>query len=138
MIDVGSIHRSMFETVNNGDMSTLREMYHPDYVYRGPDGQTGDADAGVAVAESYKSAFPDLELSVVHQYTPEETTSIVEINAKGTHRGELNGIPPTGRTLDLVGCNVIEVADGKIIREREYYDSASVMIQLGVLEPPND
>lgn len=53
--------------------------------------------------------------------------------ATGTHLGELQGIAPTGRTVTARVCNVIEVKDGKIWREREYYDALSLMQQLGVI-----
>lgn len=136
MADVASIHREMFDVVQLRDFSRLRDLYHPEYRYRGPDGEQGDADAGVAVAETYVTAFPDLTFSVDHQYTPDDTTSVIELTARGTHQGELEGVAPTGRTVQLVACNVIEVADGKIRREREYFDTMSLLTQLGVVEHP--
>lgn len=136
MADAASIHREMFDVVQRGDLHRLRELYHQDYSYRGADGATGDAEAGAAVAETYRAAFPDLTFTIAHQHTPSEHVSIIEMVARGTHEGELQGIAPTGRSVEVVGCNVVEVADGKIIREREYYDAMSLMVQLGVVEPP--
>jgi steroid delta-isomerase-like uncharacterized protein len=136
MADVASIHREMFDVVQHRDLTRLRDLYHSEYTYRGPDGEQGDTEAGVAVAEAYLSAFPDLAFTVEHQFTPDETTSVIELTARGTHQGELEGIAPTGRAIELVGCNVIEVVDGKIRREREYFDSMSLMVQLGVIEAP--
>lgn len=54
---------------------------------------------------------------------------------RGTHQGELDGIAATGRSIQLHGCNVIEVADGRIVREREYFDTMALMAQLGVTDP---
>lgn len=136
MADVASIHREMFDVVQHRDVTRLRDLYHAEYTYRGPDGEQGDAEAGVAIAETYLTAFPDLTFTVEHQFIPDETTSVIELTARGTHQGELEGIAPTGKPVQLVGCNVIEVADGKIRREREYFDTMSLMVQLGVVESP--
>lgn len=132
MADVASIHREMFDAVQRHDFVRLRELYHPDYRYRGTDGQVADAEAGLAVAEVYTSAFPDLAFSIDHQFTPSESVSIIEMTATGTHQGELEGIAPTGREIEMCGCNVIEIADGKIVAEREYFDTLAMMTQLGV------
>ncbi|HUF32525.1 MAG TPA: ester cyclase [Acidimicrobiales bacterium] len=136
MADVASIHREMFDVIHHRDFTRLRDLYHPEYTYRGPDGEQGDAEAGAAVAETYLSAFPDLAFTIDHQFSPNESTSVIEMTARGTHQGELEGIAPTGKTVEMLGCNVIEIADGKILREREYFDSMALMVQLGVMEPP--
>jgi predicted ester cyclase len=57
---------------------------------------------------------------------------VIEFTASGTQTGELSGIPPTGRSVSADVCNVVEVRDGKIYREREYYDVMGLMQQLGV------
>ena len=44
----------------------------------------------------------------------------------------LMGLAPTGRKVAIPVCNVIEVRDGKVYAEREYFDSANLMAQLGV------
>ena len=59
---------------------------------------------------------------------------MLEIVARGTHTGPLDGIPPTGRRAEVVGCNVVEIRDGKIHRERDYYDTMALMQQLGLAE----
>ncbi len=128
-----SLHRQMFSTVENRDFAALRELYHPDYTYTGGDGvEQKGADAGVAVAETYTAAFPDLTFEYRHQFAVDEVTSVIEFTARGTHQGALDDIPPTGKSVELVVCNVVETRDGKIHREREYYDTLAVLTQLGV------
>ena len=43
-------------------------------------------------------------------------------------------MPPTGRSGEVVACNVVEVRDGRIIREREYFDAFAIMSQLGLAD----
>jgi carboxymethylenebutenolidase len=45
------------------------------------------------------------------------------------------GVEPTGRRLEIATVVVVEFRDGKISAERIYWDQASVLVQLGLLEP---
>jgi steroid delta-isomerase-like uncharacterized protein len=134
MADAASLQSAMFEAVRTRDFTRLRELYHPGYVYMSGDGveQIGP-DCGVAVAESYTTAFPDLSFEVRGQYAPSADVAIMEFTGVGTHEGPLGDIPPTGKRVRVLACNVVEARDGRIFREREYYDSLDVMQQLGVV-----
>jgi len=72
---------------------------------------------------------PSLDVQHVHSAGD---TAIVEFIGKGTHRGDLAGIAPTGRRMELPVVTVLEIRDGKIHTEREYFDSGYMMQQLGV------
>ncbi len=137
MTDAATIQREMFSAIERRDLDALRALYHPDYVYTGTDGvERAGADAGVAVAEMFTTAFPDLSFEVRAVHAPSDEVAVLEIIARGTHTGPLDDLPPTGRQLEGVGCNVVEVRDGKIHRERDYYDTLALMRQLGVAERP--
>jgi steroid delta-isomerase-like uncharacterized protein len=132
MADAASIHVEMVETVQARDVDRLRDLYHLDYSYWGADGTTGGADVGLAVAEMYATAFPDLTLTIDHQ-TSCGDVSVVEFTARGTHLADLDGLPATGKSVEVPVCNIIEVKDGKILREREYFNALAMMQQLGVI-----
>ena len=132
MADAASIHLEAVEAVATRNFDRLRELYHPDYQYTSSDGTTGGIDAGVAVAETYTAAFPDLTMTVAHQISCGDE-SVVEILARGTQQGDLPGVPATGRAVEVTVCNIVEVKDGQIIRERDYFDALSMMQQLGVI-----
>ncbi|QKT02792.1 ester cyclase [Ectothiorhodospiraceae bacterium 2226] len=88
--------------------------------------------AVLAVVETFTTAFPDLAIEIRHQHLPSQSVSIVEYVFAGTHRGDLEGIPPTGRRMEVVACSVVEVREGRIGWERDYYDTLALMEQLGV------
>lgn len=135
MTDVGSIHRQMLDVVAARDLDGLRALYHPDYSYEGSDGvEHKGADAGIEVASMYLDAFSDLHFEVRHQLQCGEHVSVLEFTGRGTHDGELEGIAPTGRSVEIPVCNVVEIADGKILREREYFDATVMLRQLGVMD----
>jgi len=46
----------------------------------------------------------------------------------------LPGVPPTGRRVELAVVVVVQFEDGKIVGERIYWDQASVLVQVGLLD----
>ena len=42
-------------------------------------------------------------------------------------------IPPTGKSVTLKLCDVLELADGKVKSQRSYLDTGSMMAQLGLI-----
>ena len=136
MANASEIHRRCMDSWNRRDWDTMRSLFHPDYKYMGGDGkELSGPDAGLKVAKTYASAFPDGKMEIKN-VTEAGNTSVTEFVARGTHKGDLNGIAPTNKSIQIHVCNVIEVRDGKIYREREYFDALTMMIQLGVVQPP--
>jgi steroid delta-isomerase-like uncharacterized protein len=79
------------------------------------------------------AAFPDFQFSV-EQSVASPQMAAVQWRATGTFRGApFQGIEPTGRRVDIRGCDCIEVEDGKIVRNTAYYDGAAFARGLGML-----
>ena len=133
MATIETIHREMYDAWNRRDFEAIRALLHPGYTYTGGDGKemTGGPDMGIAVAQMYAAAFPDGKIEL-KQISIAGDLSVTEFVARGTHGGPLMDIPPTGRPVAIHVCNVVEVRDGKIYREREYMDMLSMLTQLGV------
>jgi steroid delta-isomerase-like uncharacterized protein len=135
MTDVAELHRAIYETINARDLGRLREIYHADCVYVTGDGvEQRGVDAVLHAVTTFTGAFPDLTIDVRRQHLAGDDVSIVEYAFAGTHRGELEGIPATGRAIEVVACSVVEVRDGRIVEERDYYDTMTLMTQLGVAD----
>jgi len=47
----------------------------------------------------------------------------------------LPGIAPTGRTVEVPLVAIVQFRDGKLVHEHIYWDQASVLVQLGLLDP---
>jgi steroid delta-isomerase-like uncharacterized protein len=79
------------------------------------------------------AAFPDMEF-VVERMTAAASVVAVEWRARGTFRGApFQGIEPTGKRIEVRGCDCVEVEDGKIVRNTAYYDGAAFARGLGLL-----
>jgi steroid delta-isomerase-like uncharacterized protein len=131
------IHSQMADAWNRRDFNRVRSMVHPDYTFTGGDGKEigGGPDVAVGMGQMYATAFPDGELTVKRVYAQGDT-AIAEMVGRGTHRGNFMGIPGTGRRVEITICNVVELRDGKIYREREYMDALSMLTQIGVTTMP--
>lgn len=95
-------------------------------VYRGVDEIRGFLTALIA-------AIPDMEMTVT-RVTANEKVAAVEWRATGTFSGEaFEGIDPTGSPVQLRGTDVLEVEDGRIVRNTVYYDGMEFARAVGML-----
>lgn len=94
------------------------------------------------VRRFYSSYFlpaqpPDTEAELVAR-TVGEDRIVDELLHKFTHTIEmpwiLPGVPPTGRRVEIAVVAVVQFEDGKISGERIYWDQASVLAQVGLLD----
>lgn len=132
MNDAGRMMRRYIDAVTRRDFAAIRQLLHPQYSYTGGNGRRQEgAEAAVAMAQTYTAAFPDLHFDIQAGHDVGDSVAVTEFIIHATHQGELMGIAPTGRSVTIPVCNVIEVRDGKIYAEREYFDFAHVLQQLG-------
>ena len=97
-------------------------------VFQGPTGFK-------AFVQGWLTAFPDARVEIQQQVASEDAV-VTEFVARGTHQGPLasphGSIPPTGRKLDMRFCEVMRLANGKVTEGRVYYDTTTLLRQLGV------
>jgi steroid delta-isomerase-like uncharacterized protein len=85
------------------------------------------------------AAMPDWKLEIENTVEDGERQVVVQWHATATFDGApFLGIEPTGRRLDIRGCDVIVVDDDfKVVTNTVYYDGAEFARQVGLL-PPRD
>lgn len=123
--------------VNSGDQETIAkaidELVAPDVLFHAPVpmGVTG-AEALKRVWEVLLRAYPDIHVAVEERIT--EGDRIMSRNTvTGTHRGEYQGLPPTGRTVTYNEIFIFRFADGRITEIRGIVDVLAQLRQLGAL-----
>jgi steroid delta-isomerase-like uncharacterized protein len=62
--------------------------------------------------------------------------TIARFQARGTHDGPLGDLPATGKLLDMPLCELLRWRDGKAVEGALYYDSTTLMVQLGHMDAP--
>ncbi|WP_310723388.1 ester cyclase [Streptomyces sp. N2A] len=123
--------------VNSGDLEVISkaidEFVAPDLVFHAPVpmGATG-AEALKGVWEVLLRAFPDLHVTV--EETIAEGDKVVSRNTvTGTHRGEYQGLRPTGKTVSYSEIFIFRFVGGRIAEIRGVVDVLAQLRQLGAL-----
>ena len=83
-------------------------------------------------ALTFRSAFPDW-FSTVEAMVAEEDCVAERWTGRGTHRGEFQGIAPTGRQVTVPGFVFYRLTSGKITEFRGLFDVLALMQQLGAI-----
>jgi steroid delta-isomerase-like uncharacterized protein len=129
------IRRFVNEVLNEGDYSAMRELVHADYVYRSPDQELHGADALEELLTAYRTGLPDMSTSVDDLVVSGDKV-VISITLTGMHKGNLMGIPATGRRLAVHGMVLSRLEDGRIVEEWEVLDTLGMYQQLGVISHP--
>ena len=125
--------REHMESENRREFDvTLRTFAHPRYELIA----TGEVYDGEEAVRSYyaasRAAFPDQrnEVRTLHHA---DNAVVVEFDLMGTHRGPLRGIPPSGREFTCRMVALFRFEGDRIVCERVYFDSATILGQLGII-----
>jgi predicted ester cyclase len=81
---------------------------------------------------AYLTAFPDGRMAIEAQVAEGDTVATL-ITFRGTQRGDLRGIPATGKVVELSGILWSRVLEGVIVEHREEYNLLGLMQQLDAM-----
>jgi len=109
----------------------LDELQAQNVVYHGTSMAMNGLEEYKKVYGVFASAFQDTQLSI-ESVMADGDKVITQVKLRGTHKGDFEGIPPTGNTLTLTAFTVFRLVDGKIVEEWEILDELGMMIQLGM------
>jgi len=133
--------RHEFETRSTDD--TLATMVEDAYVDHVPvlTGGCGKAELRDFYATHFIPRMPPGMEMVPISRTIGSDQLVDEMVIKFTHNVELDwmlpGVAPTGRRVEVALVVVVRFRDGKLAHEHIYWDQASVLVQLGLLDPNN-
>jgi steroid delta-isomerase-like uncharacterized protein len=78
-------------------------------------------------------AFPDLRIERTGERILSGGYACLPWRMLGTHRGDLAGLPASGRFATVHGIHYVELVDGRVRRARGFYDLYELGVQLGLL-----
>jgi steroid delta-isomerase-like uncharacterized protein len=127
-----SVIREHMDSENRLDFAaTIATFDHPRYELIGT-GQIFDgADEVMGYYSSSRAAFAD-QRNEIHSLRHADDAVVVEFDLLGTHTGDFLGIPPTGKSFRARMAAIFEFADDRITCERIYFDSGTILRQLGI------
>jgi steroid delta-isomerase-like uncharacterized protein len=130
--------RRVFEELSGQSLHFVDEVLVPNYVHHDPslppDMQRGRDNYRNGIAMFY-SAFPDLTCTIQDQIA-EGDKVVTRLGWKATHKGELMGIPATGKKVEFSMIAIHRIANGKIEEGWVNFDAMGMMQQLRVIPEP--
>jgi steroid delta-isomerase-like uncharacterized protein len=130
--------RSLYENFNAGNVEKSTELIADDGEWVDvPSGATFKGPKGyVDFWNGWKTAFPDGKVEITNVVCQGDVV-MTEFTGHGTQTGPFTGakgtVPASGKKVELKCLEVMQCRDGKIVRGRMYYDSGTLMKQIGAM-----
>jgi steroid delta-isomerase-like uncharacterized protein len=116
------------------DLGRLLPLFTDDVVYE--DVTLSAVNRGQAelkaFAEGFLAGFPDVTFELRSSFA-DGTGGSAEWVMRGTHKGDLPGMPATGKRIEVRGASIFEFAGDRIRRCSDYWDMVTFLKQLGLM-----
>lgn len=130
--------RFLDDVFTKGHLDVADEIIAPNHVAKGPGAPPGlppGPEGSKMLVKMYRNAFPDVKFTIDAQVAQGDTV-VTRWTARGTHKGELTGISPTGKIATVTGTAVDRIVNGKIVESWSIFDQLGMLQQLGVMSAP--
>ena len=133
-MDHAATMRRMYDLINAGDVDGFGELLADDFVdHEELPGLAPTREGVKAFFRMYMEAFPDLRM-VVEDVVASGEKVVARVRTTGTHRGELMGLPATGKTVDVPLIDIVRFGDDGLASEHwGVFDTMTMMQQLGAV-----
>ncbi len=115
---------------NRRNFGAMEELFAPDYVLHHPGRDVEGLENARQHLARFCEAFPDLTIAI-EDLIADDDKVVVRLKLRGTHQGELLGIPPTARRVEIGVVTITRVEGDKVAEQWEVYDSLDLLRQLG-------
>jgi len=128
------VRRAIEEIWNQGNYDKVEEFVAPDFVIHSstPDKEIHGPEGTAQFFIQLREAFPDIHFTIEDQIA-EEDRVVTHWTAQGTHKGEFNGIPPTGKQVKVTAIDIDRVVNGKVVECWTNMDELGLLQQLGAI-----
>jgi steroid delta-isomerase-like uncharacterized protein len=124
------------EVAAGGQLDVIDELTTPDFLDHDPAPDQGPGPAGFkAFWGAFRTAFPDLQVSVDQMVADEDNVAIA-YRAAGTHQGDFLGVAGTGKPFEARGVQITKFVNGKMAERWGSSDVLGIMQQVGAIAPP--
>jgi len=133
-MDHSATMRSSYDRINVGDIEGFGALLADDFVeHEETPGFPPTKEGVLQFFRMYRAAFPDLRMDAEDVLASGDKT-VARVRATGTQQGELMGIPPAGKHVDVQLIDIMRFDDAGLVCEHwGVVDMMSMMQQLGVV-----
>lgn len=128
--------RFFLELCGRDDAAGYSAVFAPDYRHhdvadketdiRGPDGIR-------SLALEYRKGFPDFAFTIEEQVA-ENDRVVTRWSWKGTNTGEMRGMAPSGKKVEMAGTTTLRFENGKVAEGWWHWDVLGMLSQIGAVE----
>jgi steroid delta-isomerase-like uncharacterized protein len=126
-----TIARRVYEIISTGDFERTREIVDQD----APDNELLSNDPPAKLIDTFKDTFaearegfPDLSITV-EDVMAEGDRVAARVTMRGTHRGEFQGIAPTGKRVEVKAIDMFRISNGKIVEHWGHADDPTSFLR---------
>lgn len=131
-----AISRQWREEFDGKNWAVLDEFISPDVVMHfAGNPEPMDREGMEQMLGMFYLAFPDLHTTFEDQIADGDKVTL-RLTFRGTHQGEFQGIPPTGKEIEIAAIVIDRIVDGKMVEHWSNMDNLGLMQQLGVIPAP--
>jgi steroid delta-isomerase-like uncharacterized protein len=132
------VRRYIEEVYDQRKLEVVEEIFAPDFTLHDPDMPgAGSGPEGIKrIVENAVGAFPDLRVTLEDELSSGEKV-VTRFTFRGTHQGELMGLAPTGKRIDVTTIGIWRVAEGKIKEAWLVFDVLGMLQQIGAVPQPS-
>lgn len=128
-----AISRKWREELEKNNWDALDEFIAPDVVMHfAGNPEPLDREGMKQMLGMFYTAFPDLHTTFEDQIAEGDKVTL-RLTFRGTHQGEFQGIPPTGKAIAIEAIVVDRMVDGKMVEHWSNMDNLGLMQQLGAI-----
>jgi predicted ester cyclase len=127
--------RYVEEGDNKGNLAVVDELFAPNYILHFPPNPPLDREGLKHAMTVLRTAFPDLH-STIEDQIAEGNTVVGRRTVRGTHEGDFQGIPPTGKQVTIPAISLMHLEGGQVVEQWALLDLMGLMQQLGVAPGP--
>ena len=120
----------------SGDLNTVDQILAPNWVNHDPSMPPLQGYEGFKqLTMLFRSAFPGFHTEIEDMLAEGDKVA-ARFRLRGTNTGSFQGMPPTGKAVDVTGTGIFRVVDGKVTDNWVNFDALGLMQQLGVVPAP--
>jgi steroid delta-isomerase-like uncharacterized protein len=133
-MDLAATMRKAYDLINAGDLEGFAALISDDDFVEHDEspGMTPTKEGVLQFFGMFRAGFPDLRMEPEQIFVDGDRVAVY-FHATGTNTGEFMGMPPTGKSVDVHGLDIVRFGgDGTAHEHWGLFDAFGMMQQLGL------
>jgi steroid delta-isomerase-like uncharacterized protein len=130
------VTRFFDEVCTEGRADVAEEIIAPSFVAHDPQVPSDDGPQGAVEGTQTFREGAEARWEVQELFSAGDRV-VTRWTGKGTHSGELMGVPPTGKPLAVEAISIFRVAEGQLAEEWTVWDTLGLLQQIGAVPLPS-